>query len=59
MTLLTGWESVRELSAMQDRINRMNRLFREANSPEGPEEVLQPPPSHRRWTSTKTSTTLF
>jgi HSP20 family protein len=25
---------------MQDRINRMNRLFREANSPEGPEEVL-------------------
>ncbi len=40
MTLLTGLESVRELSAMQDRINRMNRLFREANSPEGPEEVL-------------------
>ena len=40
MTLVTGWESVRELSAMQDRINRMNRLFREANSPEGPEEVL-------------------
>jgi HSP20 family protein len=27
MTLLTGWESVRELFAMQDRMNRMNRLF--------------------------------
>ena len=40
MTLLTGWESVRELSAMQDRMNRMNRLFRESYSPEGPEEAL-------------------
>ena len=40
MTLLTGWESLRELSAMQDRMNRMNRLFRESNSPEGPEEAL-------------------
>jgi HSP20 family protein len=40
MTLLTGWETVRELSAMQDRMNRMNRLFREANSSEGPEEAL-------------------
>jgi hypothetical protein len=40
MALLTGWESVRELFAMQDRMNRMNRLFRESNSPEVPEEAL-------------------
>src|ERR1700693_3946529 len=40
MTLLTGWESLRELSVMQDRMNRMNRLFREPYSPEGPEEAL-------------------
>jgi HSP20 family protein len=40
MTLLTGWESVRELSAMQDRLNRINRLFRESYSPEVPEEAL-------------------
>jgi HSP20 family protein len=33
MTLLTRWE-------MQDRTNRMNRLFRELYSPEGPEEAL-------------------
>ena len=37
MTLLTGWESLRELSAMQ---NRMNRVFRESHSPESPEEAL-------------------
>ena len=37
MTLLTGWESLRELSAMQ---NRMNRLIRESYSPEVPEEAL-------------------
>jgi HSP20 family protein len=37
MTLMTGWESLRELSAMQDR---MNRLIREGYSPEGPEEAL-------------------
>jgi HSP20 family protein len=40
MTLLTGWESVRELSAMQDRLNRINRLFHESYSPEVPEEAL-------------------
>ena len=40
MTLLTSWESLRELSAMQERMNRINRLFRESNSPEGPEEAL-------------------
>jgi HSP20 family protein len=40
MTLLTNWESLREFSAMQERMNRMNRLFRESNSPEGPEEAL-------------------
>jgi HSP20 family protein len=40
MTLLTHWEPFREFSTMQDRINRMNRLFRESHSPEGPEEAL-------------------
>ena len=28
MTLLTRWEPLREFSTMQDRMNRMNRLFR-------------------------------
>jgi HSP20 family protein len=37
MTLLTRWEPFRQFSTMQDR---MNRLFREAYSPEGPEEAL-------------------
>ncbi len=40
MTLLTNWESLREFSAMQERMNRMNRLFRESYGPEGPEEAL-------------------
>ena len=40
MTLLTRWEPSREFSATQDRMNRINRLFREAYSPEGPEEAL-------------------
>ncbi len=40
MTLLTRWEPVRDFSAMQDRMNRMNRLFRESYSPEVPEEAL-------------------
>jgi HSP20 family protein len=40
MTLLTRWEPFRESSNMQDRMNRMNRLFRESYSPEGPEEAL-------------------
>jgi HSP20 family protein len=40
MTRLTSWESLREFSALQERMNRMNRLFRESNSPEGPEEAL-------------------
>jgi HSP20 family protein len=40
MTLLTHWEPFREFSTMRDRINRMNRLFRESYSPEGPEEAL-------------------
>jgi HSP20 family protein len=40
MTVLTRWEPFREFSTMQDRINRMNRLFRESYSPEGPEEAL-------------------
>jgi HSP20 family protein len=40
MTLLTGWESLREFSAMQERMNRMNRLFRQSYSREGPEEAL-------------------
>src|SRR6202521_3147497 len=37
MTLLTRWEPFREFATMQDR---MNRLFRESYSPEGPEEAL-------------------
>src|SRR5216683_6258173 len=40
MTLLTRWEPFREFSTLQDRLNRMNRLFRESYSPEGPEEAL-------------------
>jgi len=40
MTLLTHWEPFREFSTMQNRINRLNRLFRESYSPEGPEEAL-------------------
>src|ERR1700738_2525563 len=40
MTLLTRWEPLREFSTMQDRINRINRLFRESYTPEGPEEAL-------------------
>jgi len=40
MTQLTRWEPVREFLAMQDRMNRMNRLFRESYSPEAPEEAL-------------------
>jgi HSP20 family protein len=40
MTLLTRWEPFREFSTMQDRVNRMNRLFRESYSPEAPEEAL-------------------
>jgi len=37
MTLLTRWEPFREFATMQDR---MNRLFRESYSPDGPEEAL-------------------
>src|SRR5260370_36516298 len=40
MTLLSRWEPFGELSTMQDRINRMNRLFRESYNAEGPEEAL-------------------
>src|SRR6266513_5083305 len=40
MTLLTRWEPFRELSTMQDRMSRMNRLFLESNRPEVPEEAL-------------------
>ena len=40
MTLLTRWEPSREFSAMQDRINRMNRFFLESHRPEVPEEAL-------------------
>jgi HSP20 family protein len=40
MTLLTRWEPFRELSTIQDRMNRMNRLLRESYSSEGPEEAL-------------------
>jgi len=40
MTLLTRWEPFRELATMQDRMSRMNRLFREGYSPDEPEEAL-------------------
>jgi HSP20 family protein len=40
MTLLTRWAPLREFASMQDRMNRMNRLFRESYSPESPEEAL-------------------
>jgi len=40
MTQLTRWEPFREFSTMQDRITRLNRLFRESFSPELPEEAL-------------------
>jgi HSP20 family protein len=40
MTLLTRWEPFREFSTIQDRLNRMNRLFHESYGPEGPEEAL-------------------
>jgi HSP20 family protein len=40
MTVLTRWEPFREFSTMQDRMNRMNRLFRESYNPEAPEEAL-------------------
>jgi len=40
MTVLTRWEPFREYSTMQNRINHMNRLFRESYSPEAPEEAL-------------------
>ena len=40
MTALTRWDPFRELSTMQDRMNRMNRLFRESYSPEGPADAL-------------------
>ena len=37
MTTMTRWEPLRQFLAMQDRMNRMNRL---SYSPEGPEEAL-------------------
>src|SRR5436305_8333894 len=40
MTLLANWEPVRQYSTIQDRTNRMNRLFRELFSSEAPEEAL-------------------
>jgi HSP20 family protein len=40
MTVLTRWDPFREFSTLQDRMNRMNRLFRESYSPEGAEEAL-------------------
>src|ERR1700739_3141875 len=42
MTLLTRWEPLREFSTMQDRMNLMNRLFRESYSPTVPAEALTP-----------------
>jgi HSP20 family protein len=40
MTFLANWEPFRQSSTMQDRTNRMNRLFRELRNSEAPEEAL-------------------
>ena len=40
MTLIPRREPAREFSGLQDRLNLMNRLFRESYSSEGPEEAL-------------------
>ena len=40
MTFLANWEPFRQYSTMQDRTNRMNRLFRELFNSEAPEEAL-------------------
>jgi len=40
MTFLANWEPFRQYSAMQDRTNRMNRMFRELLNSEAPEEAL-------------------
>ena len=40
MTLLTRWEPFRDFSNQQDRMNLMNRLFRESYNAENPEEAL-------------------
>jgi len=40
MTQLTRWDPLREFSAVQDRMNRMQRFLRESYSPEGSEEAL-------------------
>src|SRR5690242_6610305 len=40
MTFLANWEPVRQYPIMQDRTNRINRLFRELLNSEAPEEAL-------------------
>ena len=40
MTVLTRWDPFREFSTLQERMNRMNRLFREPYGTEAPEEAL-------------------
>src|ERR1700693_3956778 len=40
MTVLTRWEPFRELSTMQDLMNRLSRLSRASHSPEVPEDAL-------------------
>src|SRR5437588_11207284 len=40
MTVLTRWDPFRDYSTIEDRMYRMDRLFRESYSPEGPEEAL-------------------
>jgi HSP20 family protein len=59
MTLITRWEPAREFSGLQDRLNRMNRLFRESYSSEAPEEALTTTSFAPRLISTKTSTPFF
>lgn len=40
MTLLTRWEPFREIPIMQDRMNRMNRLFQASFRADSPEDTL-------------------
>ena len=40
MTVLTRFEPFREFSTLQDRMNRMNRLFRESFNEEGRDDSL-------------------
>jgi HSP20 family protein len=40
MTQVTRWDPVRQFSTLQDRVNNMQRIFRESYRPEGAEEAM-------------------